>query len=450
MTAVTYPTRGRSHSRMPSDVLSEVKRSPHHYPTTTIERLVLMATAVVIPLEPYFPAIAGFTIPYFMFAMVAGYSLLNRPTALAKTLSHPVFLAAFCLLMIGSFMESIHPFSSYGEIFRIGQMFVAAVFVASLCRDRRALRVTFYGLLIAGVVASILLFMSTYGALHGATATDFGEASKIRSKVVADAGIKLVSLAGSPVRGAIVALAFGLTTKFAKRSKLLLGIALLCTIAAFLPMSRSAIAMLAVACATVVFLYGVKHMRVLLIATVLGVGVLIWVPDVVFSRMTVTTETAPGREESRTHIYKAALSHLREYIVTGVGAGNFAGPWGRSSHYYKPISHGLGMILGAHNAFIQVTVWWGVAALLALILVVYLTYRCLPPKGEGKDVLVLCLYGVAVTFFLQLMVSHVIGEKDLALGFGLLVGGHRWIWPKHITLVARRRQGRHDRAVEPV
>jgi hypothetical protein len=411
--------------------------------------MVLMATAVVIPLEPYFPAIAGFTIPYFMFAIVAGYSLLNRPTALARTWSHPVFLAAFCLLMIGFFIESVHPFSNYGEIFRIGQMFVAATFVASLCRDRRALRVTLYGLLIAGVLASILLFMNTYGALHGATAMDFGEASKIRSKVVADAGVKLVSLAGSPVRGAIVALALGLTTRFVKRSKVMLGIALFCTVAAFLPMSRSAIAMLVVACATVVFLYGVRHVRVLLIATVIAIGVLIWVPNVVFSRMTVTTETTPGREESRTHIYKAALYHLHEYVLTGVGAGNFAGSWGRLSHYYKPRPHRLGMILGAHNAFIQVTVWWGVTALLALIMVVYLTYRCLPPRGAGKDVLVLCLYGIAVTFFLQLMVSHVIGEKELALGFGLLVGGDRWIWSKHVTLVARRRPGRHEGAFEP-
>ena len=106
-----------------------------------------------------------------------------------------------------------------------------------------------------------------------------------------------------------------------------------------------------------------------------------------------------------------------------------------------------GGVYGAHNAFIQVTIFWGLAGLLMLIVVVYLAYRCLP-RGGGKDVLVLCLYGIAVALLLQMMVAHGLAAKEYSLGLGLLVGGHRWIWPKGIILSVRRGQGRRYPAFE--
>jgi len=69
--------------------------------------------------------------------------------------------------------------------------------------------------------------------------------------------------------------------------------------------------------------------------------------------------------------------------------------------------------------------------------VVYLAYRCFPRRG-GKDVLVLCLYGIAVGLLLNMMANHGLADKQYSLVLGLLVGGHRWIWPKSIILAARR------------
>jgi hypothetical protein len=364
---------------------------------------------------------------------------------LARTWLHPVFLAAFLLLIIGTLIESAHPLSSYRDIFRIAQMLVAAIFVASMCRDRRALRTAFYGLLIGGVMISIFLFSTFYGALQGVTATNFGEASKVRKHILEEAGVEatLKKIVLYPTLGAVVGVALGLTVRSSLRRNLLFGAALFCVVATFLPMSRHGIVMVAVSCATVMFAYGVRHPKVLLVAIALAVGILIWVPGVVYSRFTFTPESRPGgRLDGRTRVYKAALDHLPEYVLTGVGAGNFWGPWGLQSGYLS--TNGVS---GAHNGFIQVTLNWGLTALLALIAVVYLVYRCLP-RGGDKDVLVLCLRGMAVALLLQLMVTHVLTGKEFTLGLGLLVGSQLWIWPKGIVLSVRRRQSRGHYTLE--
>jgi O-Antigen ligase len=447
MTSMTYHTRSRSFRRGPGDAPSVVKKGQRSSPTTTIERLLLMAMIVIFPLDPYLPAVGRFSFTYIVFAISAGYVLLRRPATLARTWIHPVFLAAFVLLILGALIESAHPLSSYSQIARYGQMFVAAIFVASLCRDRRALHASIYGFLIASILVSILLFATTYGVLRQATATDFSEAAQVRHAAMENVEGNANALSIFASQGATVALALALMARSPLRRNLFLGITLFCAVATFLPMSRSGIVILGASCATVMFAYGVRHVRVLFIAAVLAVGGLIWVPEAVFARLELTPETrAGGAGEARMRIYKAAIDHLPEYILTGVGAGNFKGPWGEQTAYYKHYGTS-GAVLGAHNAFIQITIFWGLTGLLMLIVVVYLAYRCLP-RGGGKDVLVLCLYGIAVVFLSKMMFSHVLAAKSNALVLGLLVGGHRWIWPKGITLSARRGQGHRYPALE--
>jgi hypothetical protein len=434
MTSMTYPKRGQNLHRVPAEVLSVVKKGQRQPPTTTIERLLLMATIVIFPLEPYLPVFGGVTTPYIVFAISAGYVLLHRPGTLARAWSHPVFLAAFVLLILGVLIESAHPLSSYIEVFRTGQAFIAAICVASLCRDRRALRASIYSFLIVGVMVSIFLFFTGYGALQQTTAADFAEASAVRGRVFEDVQANTVPVFAA--QGAAVALALGLTARSPRRGMLLLGIALFCLVGAFLPMSRGGMVIVVASCASVMFAYGVRHVRVLLIATALAIGVLIWVPEAVLARMTVKHEFHEGEGGSRTRIYKAALGHLPEYILIGVGAGNFKGPWGEKSAYYNKR---YGVVYGAHNAFIQVAIYWGLAGFSVLIWVVYLTYRCFP-RGGNKDALVLCLYGIAVSLLLHMMVAHGLTFKGYSLGLGLLVGGRLWIWPKGIVPSLRRGQ----------
>jgi O-Antigen ligase len=444
MTSITNHPRSRSFSRGPSDAVPVVKRRQHQYHTTTIERLLLMATAVIIPLEHHLPAIVGFSIPYIMFAILAGYTLLNRPRALARTQIQSVFLAAFTLIMIGSLIESVHPFPSYALLVRMGLMIVAAIFVASLCRDRGALRASIYGYLIAEVLISVLFFLTSYGVLQTTAATDFAEASQVRHDVFANVEGNLNEMAISTAQGAAVALALGLSVRSPLRRKLFFGIALVGIVAGFLSMSRSGMIITGVSCATVMFAYGVRNVKVILVATALVVGALILIPEAVFSRLSFSPETTSGKTEARMRLYKAAIDNLPDYVLTGVGAGNFKGPWGQRTDFYKEKNR---TVYGAHNAFIQVTINWGLAGLLVLILVVYLAYCCLP-RGGGKDVLVLCLYGIAVALLLRLIVTHGLADKEYSLGLGLLVGGYLWIWSKGIVPPRRRGQRQRSPAFE--
>ena len=429
----------RGGSRVPSTGRLVILHKANRYPTTRLEQLLLMAAIVLIPLEDHIPAVAGYSIMFLCFGVLAGYVLLYRPGIVAHTWGHSIFLIGYALIVLATLIESSRPYTNYGEIFRIGQMIVGGVLVASLCRDRQALQSCMYGYLIAGLWLSILLFLTTYGALQGAVATDFQEASLVRAKVFEEQAlhVNLNRMAFFTAQGAVVGLVLALTASSPLLRNLFFGLTGLCIVASFLPLSRSGIVTVVVACATVTFVYGVtagrKHfnrfVRTILFAIGLGACILIWVPNSVFSRLEFSTQTKPGEEmEARAHLYTAALEHLPEYVVTGIGVGNYWESWGRR--------HGFGAhdggVYGAHSSLIQATIYWGLIGLLPLLGVIYQAYRCLP-KRCGVDVLSLCLLGVSVSLLLYMMVTHVLAFKGFSIGLGILVGARLWIWPQGIV-----------------
>jgi O-Antigen ligase len=427
MSSIANYGRGRGLGLALGEASPLVRRSLFHYPTTTVERFLLMATTVLLPLQDHIPAVAGFSIMFIMFAILAGYILLNRARALARTWLHPVFLAAYALLIGSLLIESAHPYSDYSFIFRLGQAIAGAIIVASLCRDRQALQAAIYGCLVAGVWMSVLLFFTSFGALSGATATNFNEATRLRSQVFAENPLEanLNFMGFIAAQGTAVALALALTTRSSHRRYLLLGITAMCFVATFLPLSRSAIVIVILACGAILFAYGAKQLRTLMIAIILGATMVIWVPDAVFSRLTFSTESYHGKMEARARVYTAAIEHLPEYAMTGVGVGNFYGQWGMQSGFF---SLARGSVTGPHNWYFAVAIYWGVGGLLALLVMIYQAYRCLPRRCSA-DPLGLCLLGIAVSLFLFTMVQHVLANKVVFLGLGLLVGVRLWIWP---------------------
>src|SRR3990172_1328757 len=152
--------------------------------TTAFERILLLSVPVVLPLEGHIPAVGEFAITWLLFAVLAGYVFGKRLEALKKTWLHPVFLAAYVMLALDSLIELLHPSARLYDLGRIGQMFLGAVFVASLCRDRQALQASVYGYILAGLWLSVLLLTTSYGTLSGATAADFRDASLVREQVL--------------------------------------------------------------------------------------------------------------------------------------------------------------------------------------------------------------------------------------------------------------------------
>jgi O-antigen ligase len=214
-----------------------------------------------------------------------------------------------------------------------------------------------------------------------------------------------------------------------------LAIAVLCAIATSLSLARSGIVTMIVSVTAVLYASGIWRGRIILIAGIFGAAVIMWVPNVMWARLTVPTESREGYTDARGRIYTAAVEHFPEYAMTGVGAGNFYTEWGFRSNY----GYGRRNVTGSHNVFIEVTIYWGLAGLLALMAVVWQAYRCLP-RHCGSDPLSLQLLGISVAALIMSLSVHDLYAKDFSLVLGLLVGARRWIWPKGIVQPATWKQ----------
>jgi hypothetical protein len=406
--------------------------------TTLIERLLLMSTIIFLPLQDridYLPRVGGLAIMFIMFGVLAFYIVLNRPHALARVLREPVFRAAYLFLCISLVLEFMHPSSAYVEISRIAQMFAGAACIASLCRDAAALRACITGYIVVGVGASILLFLTGYGGLEGATASDFSEASVVRIEVFSDLGegSNLNQLAFVCAQGTVLGLVLFLYAHSQLRRWLALGIAVFCLIASFLPLSRSGAGIALISPAIVMLTYGTKRGRFILVAIVICASLMIFVPDAVWKRMAFTLEPQEGKLEGRARIYLAVVTHFPKYALTGVGAGHFQESWGWTHGFARTGEMGEQIaVVGAHNVFAQVTIYWGIAGLTAFLFVLWQAYRSLP-KYCNREAESLCLLGICGSLLLLTMVAHNFYAKDFSLGLGLLVGARCWIWPAGIV-----------------
>jgi hypothetical protein len=398
--------------------------------TSGLERVFLFTTIVALPTENHFTFLPGFSLIFLLFGAIALYVVVFRFSELLQTVCHPLFLAAFLFLGYGVLMELTHDNASYGELFRVAQMIVGAVLLATICRDWPALRSACRGYLIAGVFLSALLFFTSYGALSQATTTNFQEASELRVSAFENNPLEanLNSMAFGAGQAAVVALGWALAAHGSLHRNLYLIAGVICMIGSFLPLSRGGVAITIAACASVMYAFGLRHGKPLLIAVLVGGAVLMWVPQSVWSRMSFSFEEREGKVEGRARVYGTAIDHLPEYVLTGIGAGNFWSAWGLKTE----LNTG-GRVTGSHNCFIQVTLYWGILGLLALLLIFWQAYRCVP-RYSNRDAAALSLVGIAVSLGLYSMVIHSVYAKEFSLGMGLLAGGHRWIWPQGIVV----------------
>jgi hypothetical protein len=327
-------------------------------------------------------------------------------------------------------LELTSPHADLSEIARIVQMVAGAIAVASLCRDLPALRSVCYGYLLAGVWLSILLIMSAYGVISAAGTTDFGEASKLRQEAFAESPLyaNLNTMAFGAGQGAVVALCWALVAPAAASRFLAMGLGLLCVVGAFMPLSRGGVVILMISCVSVMYAYGLRHAKVILMVMLLGAMIVMVVPQSVWSRMSFTFEEHEGKREGRARVYQAAIDHFPEYVLTGVGAGNFYSSWGRRSQFSKM----NGRVVGSHNCLVQVTLYWGILGLTAFLLIYWRAYRCVP-RFCKREATALAVAGLGISVLLYSMVIHNLYAKEFSIALGLLAGAHRWIWPHGVV-----------------
>lgn len=173
----------------------------------------------------------------------------------------------------------------------------------------------------------------------------------------------------------------------------------------------------------ILYTCGIKYGKAVMFACVLGLGVYALVPNAVWSRMEFSTQVNNGQMESRAKLYTNALNRLPDYILSGVGAGNYWGDWGTKMGF-APRAH----VKGAHNTFIQIAIYWGIFGLFAYLLILWFVYRAIPSRC-GRDELAVAMVGLMVSLSTLLLQSHNFSDKPFALGMGLLIGARYWIWP---------------------
>ncbi len=409
--------------------------------TSLAEHCLLSTAIVTLPLENYFPTVAGMSLSFLIFAALVAYTIVNRPRILAKMWCHPVFIAAYAFISVSALLEFSSPLSTYEHLIRFAQMIAGAVCVAVLCRDRSALTVGLYAYIVTALWISVVLFSTGYETLQGMAAEDFGEATKLRGELYVEkpVGANVNGLAVICVQGAIVSFALSLSARLNHLRILLLGISVFCLIASFLPMSRGAAAISLASFAIILYTYGAKHGKALVLVSVLGVAAYAVVPDAVWSRMQYSTDSRNGKMEARASLYDAALNRLPEYIVSGVGAGNFHKKWGLEKWIVRGGEGGVHPV-PAHNSLVQITINWGILGLGMFLLIVWCVYRSFPFHC-GRDGLSLALLGVMVSAGLHLFHTHGFYGKEFSFALGMLVASRQWIWPTGVVSAIEVNQG---------
>ncbi|MDT7041565.1 O-antigen ligase family protein [Candidatus Nitronereus thalassa] len=408
-----------------------VRKTVHVKKTNLTEKILLTAIIMILPLENHLPTVGGFSALFLLFAVLGMYVLAFRFSALMKVVMHPICLSAYALILVGFIIESSHPYPTFSILSQFGQMVFGGILVASVCRDREALQWGFYGYIAAGVWMAVVLFLTSYGALSGVSASNFQEADKARNAAFEgkDIEINLNTMARISGQGTVVAFALALVGGSIRKRNILFGIAAFCFIATFLPMSRSGLLAVIMAVSAILLAFGLRA-KVIVMGAIFSLCVVIVVPDAVLSRMAFSTEKSrSGKVEARARIYSAALDTFDQYALVGVGSGNFWGPWGMKTNFKHPTYFS---VVGPHNSFIATIIYWGIPGLLCLLMIVYQGYRCIPRKC-GKDPLSLCVLGVSVTLLIMMMGSHRLYAKELSLGIGLLIASQSWIWQQRVV-----------------
>ena len=403
--------------------------------TSPSERFLLFVTVMLLPLENHIRIVPNVSSMFFIFVVLAGYVAINRLRCLDRVWMHSVFLAAYLFIGITVALEFTSPLSMYGNIVTFALMIVGALLVASLCRDRAALKMLMFGYIGAALWLGATLVLTSYGTLSGVVATDYGGADQARAEAFRDAPLEgnLNALAIHCAQGGVVALAFALGSVVVRSRIIFTAIGIFCLVASSLFMSRGAIINLGISFAVLFKAYGVRQGKTWLLIGVLLAGAVLLVPDAIWLRMGLTT--VGSHKDSRVSLYESAIQHVDDYWLTGVGAGNYFNKWGFENGFAH-CRKGSCVVYGVHNVFLQVMVNWGLVGLLAYIALVWLAYRCLP--RVYNDPLALGILGIAVSLLLLMPFMHEFFYKGFSLGLGMLVAYQRWLAPSNAAQLSNR------------
>ncbi len=397
------------------------------YRVTRVERYLLVAALISLPFENRvsapmpIPFLGAPSVTWLAFAALGLFVIIRHPWALGKVARHPAAFSLYAFLVIAFLMEMTQDGPSFEYWWRTVQMVIGALFVAAACRDRATIRAAAVALVGVGLALAALLVATTYSPLRSTTANSFTEVSTIRNDLLSQS-FKSAEINASSflvAEGAAVAFALGLTTRSRRTRNIYVGAGFLCFFGVFLSLSRGGVAV-AVAAVSLVLLK-VSRNKPVVAVRIFAVAVIaaVVIPHSVYARLQLVPDLN-GRQDPRIQVYDNAVKYLPDYILFGVGAGNFAAQWGVEHGFVKH-----GNVLNTHNTFVQVAINWGLLGLLALLWAVYAMWKALPPDRPDPATAVV-LKALALSLLILMFSSHTVYGKEVSLTVGMILGSRVW------------------------
>lgn len=397
------------------------------------ERFLILSVIVTFLLENQYEEVVvnDFAISKIAFLLTTVYAIVFRFRELLVALSKPVSLLVFGFVIVGILIENKHPYEDFFDLYRIAQMMCGALVFAVLQRNKAALNATYFAIIATGTLLATALMTYSYDEISTAEARDYQEASVIRGTAdIFSLGLNMNAMAS------YLALAFSMTLTcviLAKRKSialLLLPLAVIEMIAAFIPMSRSGMILISALIINVLArtLFAKQGRRILSALFVVCALIIAFsfVPSSALNRFSFSTEfDGYLYEDARTMVYALSVKSIQENFMWGVGIGNFHTQWGLQNGFERN-----GYTIGAHNCYMQVWIAWGVFAFILLVGISIALIKNFKETSAGSfhDIM---LSNMLFFIFSHLMTTHTFYGKEFAIGIGLLLGAACFVSPRH-------------------
>jgi O-antigen ligase len=390
------------------------------------DRIILFLLIPAIYFEANLPYYGTASTPFIFFALVVAYLVTTRMRSMFKLMLGKYFLASLFFVFVCIFMETIHSSPNYEYVLRYFNTSIGIYCIALLCRDKESLGVTIMSFILSSALQAIILIAGTMVFLRGFAAKGFVDASQIRIRAFDN-----FYLRGHPIDislfctiGALLGIIYFFYEQNRNKKFLLVSLTIPSIVGIFLPASRTGAIIFFTALIIFIFKSKIKIKRWLVPSLLLALLLLIAVPDVVWVRLfSIANFSELQQDDSRAKGYEAVLNSIDQYFLTGVGSGNYWNRWAVGAGITS--IRETNVALAAHNAFLQIWMYWGLPALISFFILMYVYAKGLY-TDLSDNTQKACIYIFIVTIPLIFLFYPSFYNKTFAVGIGMLVGARFW------------------------
>ncbi len=396
------------------------------YRSTSFEKVLLFLAVISILFEPYLPFFSGASTAFYVFSFIMSYTLFMRMSEFRVILKSKYFIGTIGFVLVCVFMESIHLYPSYTDIFRFMNMALGMFCIAVLCRDKKAIDVIIYTFILSTAIHAGYMMLGPMSSLNSMSAQGFDEASKARIQAFEDFTIHdyLNQTSVFSGLGTILAIIAWYYEPVKLKRWILLVVILFCMIGTFLPTSRTGALVLFLSLIAFAYKTNVKIKKWVIPTIIFGLLIFFIVPEVVWVRISSVGRISELREaDSRVKMYTTIVQMLQKYILTGVGCGYYWKHWA--------VDNGLTNImtiyepLAPHNAFLMIWIFWGLPAFLSFVYLMYVFSNALEKKilfDRQKASVYIFILMIPVIYLFYSRFHH----KVFSVGIGMMLGARFW------------------------